>query len=277
MRLLLIAIMVLLMSPAAHSMDSWMHTLMNAHEFSDGVVGEAPEPSAPYVAYREALIEPTSVTDQQIDQLLAKATPAGRVYAACLWYYAHTSRKQLADRDNAFKRLALDSAAVFYRSGCRGTNSTVGEISSALLKERHFLNFALTDLSELKSTHGIPDSLLRLSRANRLESDVVGEGANSASYAWYREASRVPRLRANGMELYWLLHHGTPAGRLYAAFLAMQLDPASGKRMFERLKEDTDKVDYQSGCEVMTYTVGAVAKDVLGEGKFADFPIKSTK
>lgn len=257
-------------SPAEAENTKWFSILMKAHEFADGVIGEAPHPSACYLAYREALVEPEKISDKDLQELLKKATPAGKLYAACLSHYLQIARKQPADADVDLKNLTNDKAPLFYRSGCRGTNSTVGEVASALLKEKRFLNFALEDIAKLKNIHGIPDSILKLSSAKRLESNVVGEGSKSTLYAYYNDARQLP-LKTNGWEITWLCKNGTPAGKLYACFLAMKIDPSAGTEMFRKFENDTAQVQYQSGCEVETLTVGAIAKQVVQKQKFADF------
>jgi hypothetical protein len=256
-------------SPAEAENHKWFSTLMKASEFADGITGEAPHPSDCYLAYREALVEPEKITDKELQELHQKATSQGKLYAACLSYYSRIARKH-ADPDADLKSLLNDKSPVFFRSGCRGTNSTVGEIASALIKEKKFLNFQLEDLAKIKSAHGIPDSIFKLSSAKRLESNVVGEGSRSMVYVYYNEARHLP-LKTNGWEITWLRKNGTPAGKLYACFLAMKIDPSAGKEMFRALESDTTQVQYQSGCEVENYTVGAIAKQVVQNQKFADF------
>jgi hypothetical protein len=256
-------------SPAEAENQKWFYILMKAPEFADGVIGEAPHPSECYLAYREALVEPEKITEKDLQELHQKATPQGKLYAACLSYYSRIAGKH-ADPDADLKSLISDKSQVFYRSGCRGTNSTVGEVASALIKEKKFLNFQLEDLSRIKNTHGIPDSILKLSSAKRLESNVVGEGSRSVVYAYYNEARHLP-LKTNGWEITWLRKNGTPAGKLYACFLAMKIDPSAGKEMFRTLESDTTQVQYQSGCEVENFTVGAIAKQMVQNQKFADF------
>jgi hypothetical protein len=260
---------MLIVSPAEAQNNKWFFILMKAPEFADGAIGEGPHPSACYLAYREALVEPEKITDEEVKELIRKATPAGKLYAACLWYYSRNARHLLLN-EQALRQLREDKSPVFYRSGCRATNSTVGEVTSALIREKKFLNFELEDLARIKSTHGIPDSILKLSSAKRLESIVVGEGSRSVVYAYYNEARHLP-LKTNGWEITWLLKNGTPAGKLYACFLAMKIDSKAGREMFRALESDTTQVQYQSGCEVENFTVGAIAKQVVQNQKFADF------
>lgn len=248
--------------------SDWFKTLMKATELADGQIGEAPHPSMYWLAYREALVEPEKVSEDTLQALHKSATPEGRLYAACLMHYSRKARKNAGDPDADLKSLAQDTSKVLYRSGCRCTNSTVGEVSSSLLKDRKFLNFKLDDLSSVKD--GIPDALLKLSSARRLESSHGGEGRQSALYAYYKQARSLP-LNADGWELNWLSTRGTPAGKLYGCFLALKFDESAGIAMFRKLINDDTKVQYQSGCEVETLTVGAVARQVVEKRKFADF------
>lgn len=248
----------------------WFNTLMKANELADGQIGEAPGPSPCWLAYQEALAAPEKITEAQLRELHEKATPEGKVYAACLMHYSRSARKNSGDADAGLKSLTKDISKVYFRSGCRGTNTTVGEVSSSLLKDRKFLVFTLEDFATMKSKQGIPEAILKLSSANRLESSVAGEGAPSVMYAFYKEARRLP-VKADGRELTWLISHGTPAGKLYGCFLVMKLDANAGISMFRKLENDTAKVEYQSGCEVETFTVGAVARQMVEKHKFADF------
>jgi hypothetical protein len=256
-------------SPAEAENHKWFSILMKAPEFADGVIGEAPYPSECYLAYREALVEPEKITDVELQELHQKATSQGKLYGACLSYYSRIAHKH-GDADADLKSLINNKSQVYYRSGCKGFNSTVGEVASALIKEKKFLNFQLEDLSRVKNAHGIPSSILKLSSAKRLESNVVGEGSRSVVYAYYNEARHLP-LKTNGWEITWLRNNGTPAGKLYACFLAMKIDPSAGKEMFRTLENDTTQVQYQTGCEVENFTVGAIAKQVVQNQKFADF------
>ncbi len=260
------------MATSAQATDSnWFQTIMRANEFADGMIGEGPQPSACYVAYREALLDPGKIKEQDLAALLKEATPAGKLYAACISHYSHIAQKRQSECDVDLKKLVGDKTKVDYRSGCRGTQSTVGEVAAALLTEKRFLNFKLVALSEIKNTNGIPDSIIRLARATRLENDVAGEGSKSVTYAFFREALHLP-IKANGREINWLETNGTPAGRIYAGFLAMHFDEAYGLNLFRKMINDNATVQYVSGCEIQAFTVGSVAKEVVEKKHFADFP-----
>lgn len=260
-------------TPPAEAVDQmWFSTLLKASEFADGVIGEAPHPSSFYLAYREALLEPEKISEEQLQTLQKKGSPEGKLYAACLAHYSRIARKNAADADKDLKALTADHSKVFYRSGCLGTNTTVSEVASALLDKKKFLNFALVDFSSFKNSKELPSSILKLFSAKRLENSVAGEGARSRLYAYYKEARELP-LKTHSWEIYWLRRDGTPAAKLYAGFLMLKIDESSGVQMFRSMENDNSKVQYQSGCEVETTTVGAVAKEVVQKKKYLDFEI----
>ena len=68
----------------------------------------------------------------------------------------------------------------------------------------------------------------------------------------------------------WLLRNGTPAGKLYGAMLLNAVDTKAGKNALRNLQSDTDKVPYQSGCEVFNETVGHIATELLNKDRFLD-------
>lgn len=272
---LLIAVVLCAMSdisPAEADNTKWFSTILKANEFADGQIGEAPGPSQFWLAYQEALVNPEKISEAQLRDLQEKATPEGKLYAACLMYYSRSARKNAGDQDQGFKNLTKDRTKVFFRSGCRGTNTTVGEVATSLLKDRKFLVFTLEDSAKMKGRQGIPEPILKLSSARRLESNVVGEGSKSVLYSYYNESRQLP-LKANGREINWLSQNGTPAGKLYGCFLAFRIDADTGISLFRKLMNDDSKVQYQSGCEVETFTVSAIARQFVEKRKFVDFEI----
>ena len=75
-----------------------------------------------------------------------------------------------------------------------------------------------------------------------------------------------------GSKLELLLKNGTPAGRLYAAFIIDSADHEAGKKAFASLKNDTATLNYKSGCEIIQVAVYQVADQYLNKGKYLDFP-----
>ncbi|HEY9733849.1 MAG TPA: hypothetical protein V6C89_18205 [Drouetiella sp.] len=254
------------MTEAAES--SWSESLLKATEFADGELGEGPLPSPFFESYKKALTQTSKISDDQIDALLKKASPEGKLYAACISYYCKTERKSPNPQDTLI-RLENSKEHVFYRSGCRGINTTVGEVASALVKEKHFLNFDLPALSVMVSTANISRAVVRLARAQKLENSLVGEGDKSVLYAYFIEAHK----HADKKQFEWLLRNGTPAGKLYGAILLHGVDPEAGKAALQSLQTDSDKVPYQSGCEIFNDTVKNIATELIKKQAFLDLPL----
>lgn len=246
----------------ANEPQSWFNTLQKAHEFADAEIGEGPKQSECYEAYKEALTK-TALKQQEIDELLAKASPEGKLYAACLSYYSRLERKS-NNPDEPFAKLANDKEPVYYRSGCRGTNSTVGEVATAFLKQKRFLNFDLPALAVIKNTEGVSAPIIHLAKARILECAVVGEGDKSILYAYFKEA----HAHADKNQFEWLVHNGSPAGKLYGATLLYAVDAIRGKEELQKLQSMPEKVSYQWGCIMSEQPVAQIASALLKDGHF---------
>lgn len=247
---------------------TWVEQLSKANEFADGEIGEGPLPSAFFEAYKKALKEPAKISEHQLDSLIEKATPEGKLYAACLSYYVKTEKRD-ANPQAALIKLQSAKEHVYYRSGCKGTNTTVGEVATALVKDRRFLNFDLPSLQVLNSSADVSAAIIHLARARRLEDSLVGEGDKSVLYAYFLEAHRT----ADKKQFEWLIHNGSSAGKLYGARLLYAVDSAQGKAALETLANDKAKVSYQSGCEVFDDSVAHIASELLHKGKYLDLKL----
>lgn len=67
-----------------------------------------------------------------------------------------------------------------------------------------------------------------------------------------------------------LVLDGTPAAQVYGAILLLELDEATARREFQRLKEETIAVMIWSGCIGRQETVGALVRK-LEKGEFVIF------
>lgn len=118
-------------------LPDYLETLFSTKEFADSIRGEAPKDRVQWTAYTKACRESAKIKKELV-YLSEKATPAGKLYAACA----------LMSCDN---KLALDflrkmkdkKDEVLYLSGCRGTTASQGEIATSLLDSGKFLNFKL--------------------------------------------------------------------------------------------------------------------------------------
>jgi hypothetical protein len=61
----------------------------------------------------------------------------------------------------------------------------------------------------------------------------------------------------------WLLSHGSPAGRAYAATLLDGVDPEAGRAAWERLRDDDDEFTTFTGCIMGRATLRGYATERL--------------
>lgn len=118
-------------------------------------------------------------------------------------------------------------------------------------------------------------AIAAVKQARRFETDVVGEGSPSRVYPHYRTLCTLAGVRDD--QLWEVVNAGTPAGRLYAASALYKRNAAEGKKAFERLVNEKDAVQFQSGCEVFNATVSEIASALLKNGIYMDFSLKKTR
>ncbi len=117
-----------------------------------------------------------------------------------------------------------------------------------------------------------PDCITTLSKASLVSWDIPADTANpSPVFGAYKQACKL-KIDPRGKELDWLIKEGTPAGRVYACFIAWELDFSAGLARFESLKEDSAPVNYKSGCFGFPTTVNSIASQFLANRKYHDFP-----
>jgi hypothetical protein len=108
--------------------------------------------------------------------------------------------------------------------------------------------------------------LKELERAPTLAFGPVGIAPHTlpATEAYWELAeAHDPELRRR---LEKLLDRATPAGKVYAAKLLAGLDPAAGRRAWERLAGKPDKISTFSGCIMGQTTLAEYAADQLDAG-----------
>lgn len=118
-------------------LPDYLKTLLRAKELADHIRGEAPADAPEWMAYTKACQQGGKIKKELL-YLTKNATPAGQLYAACA----------LMSCDN---KLALEllgkmkdkKVQVMYRSGCRGTTASQGEIATSLAETGKYLNFTL--------------------------------------------------------------------------------------------------------------------------------------
>lgn len=114
-----------------------LKTLQQARSLDDGVVGEAPEQSKSWQAYRKAL-KTAAQNKPQLLSLIDDATPAGRIYAAMLLCHADkTAGKE------ALQRLSQYKSTVDFKSGCRMISVGGWLVASELYLKDKYLTISL--------------------------------------------------------------------------------------------------------------------------------------
>lgn len=126
----------------------------------------------------------------------------------------------------------------------------------------------------VKSVEQVDPSISALSKAKRLTNSLAGEGQASSDFICF-SGLVTKKAKLKKSDLMWLKSHGTPAARIYAAFLVSASDPQSGAHAFLELLDDGSPVEYQSGCEVLSESVSAIAGSVVATGRFLDFDGKA--
>lgn len=143
LRIFLASIIVLFVARAVfsaenHKLRPCLSILAAAERLSDGVSGESKVPPSEHVAYLEAEKCKFSDIRADLDWLCKHATPAGRIYAACL-IYKSDSRLGIA----RLETIKHSDEKLFYQSGCKVCETTLKEVAGSLLKEGRFINFKL--------------------------------------------------------------------------------------------------------------------------------------
>jgi hypothetical protein len=64
----------------------------------------------------------------------------------------------------------------------------------------------------------------------------------------------------------WLLEHGSPAGRAYAATLVERVDPAAARATWSALRADGSEFTTFSGCVMGRATLGQYASERIAAG-----------
>ncbi len=118
-------------------LPDYLETLLNAKEFADHIIGEAPKEKPQWLAYEKAKTESDKIKKELL-YLTEHATPAGKLYAACA-LMSCDSKLSLS----ILGKMKDKKEEVLYLSGCRGMNGTLGEIATSLVETGKYLNFKL--------------------------------------------------------------------------------------------------------------------------------------
>jgi hypothetical protein len=118
----------------------------------------------------------------------------------------------------------------------------------------------------------LPQCMETLRKAKFLSDGVRGEGVSvTTEYTAYKEALALKGVEPEALEL--MLKRATPAGKIYTALLMAKHYPTFGKEVLESIKSDNRKITCRTGCEVLDFTVGQAATELLTKKKFLGFAI----
>lgn len=117
----------------------------------------------------------------------------------------------------------------------------------------------------------MPNSLRQLLTAQSFDDGIQGESpTRSQNFLAYLDASdKISSLEVS--DLNYVLEHGTPAGKLYAAVLLKQSSKVGDNLSFDKLLNDHSKVDYKSGCRGLQTDVAEIAKSLKEKSSYHNF------
>ena len=120
--------------------------MSHATSFDDGIPGETGKPSPNHAAYAEASGMIGGIESSDLQWLLTNGSPAGRIYGAVLM--KESSR---FGNDDCFGKLLSDKSAVTTFSGCKGFQTTVGEICKRFIADGYYNNFKFSMFCKLQA------------------------------------------------------------------------------------------------------------------------------
>lgn len=285
-------------------------TLSKADRFYGPTPGER-GPSAVQKAYTEASGKAGQLETDDLNWLLKKGTPAGRVYGAILLWQTGRVGPNLS-----YDLLLKDDAALKYQNGCKIMGTTVKEVAQSLKDSHKFMSFQvggifckhqapvvekpaakptataspITDKEraiypQIEQALGMkdlppgvhvapfprPTCFTKLIQATSFDFGTAGEGRQSPNWQAFVDA-KVITPRLPG-EAEDLIKNGTPAGRLYGAVLLYESSKAGRANTFDKLKSDNAVVTYCSGCEAEKTTVANIARSFIENNAYNDFKL----
>lgn len=120
------------------NLPACMETLRKAAYLADGTIGEQAHAAPEFTAYKEGL-KLKGVGTDQLELMLKRATPAGKIYTALLMAKHYPSFAT-----EVLNQIKDDRDPVVVRSGCEVLHDyTVGQVASALLTKRKFMGFSI--------------------------------------------------------------------------------------------------------------------------------------
>lgn len=120
--------------------------LSRATSFDDGIAGDDGKQRVNHAAYSEASAMIGGLESEDLQWLLANGSPAGRIYAAVLM-----KQSSRFGNDDSFGKLVSDKSPVTCFSGCKGAQTTVGDVCKQFISDGHYGNFKFSMFCKLMS------------------------------------------------------------------------------------------------------------------------------
>ncbi len=129
----------------------------------------------------------------------------------------------------------------------------------------------VSNLTNSEASVGMPECLSRLLHATSIDEDARGQIPTvTENHKAYVDASNII-YALEVKDLNYVLEHGSPAGRIYAAVLLKQSSKVGNNLSFDKLLADKDKVIYKSNDKVIHTTVAEVARSFIDKGAYENF------
>lgn len=128
------------------NLPACLKQLINASSFDDGQRGEAPTVTPNYKAYQEASGMISGIETADLNLMMDRGSPAGKLYAAVLLKQSGRVGDNLS-----FDRLLNDHSKVRYQSGCKVSETEVSEIAKSFIANNKYMNFQLSMFCKLKA------------------------------------------------------------------------------------------------------------------------------
>jgi hypothetical protein len=269
-------------------MPDCLKNLMKATSFDDDQKGESPDFTPNYKAYLEASNMIYALELSDLDYVLERGSPAGRIYAAVL-----IKQSGRAGDNLSFDKLLKDNATVSYQSGCKVMSTTVAEVAKSFIEKGKFFNFsfgifckmtmAAPSASQGEQTissgvqtissgeHAIPagkqvksedNGLNMLLLATTVEHYQQGD-SNRPAPAWLSFQALLKQGAAAKPAIEKLLASKGSGARIYGAILMWQIDAKQGAAKLKAMLADKSTVVFSQGCAKEETTVADLATRLL--------------
>lgn len=128
------------------NLPACLRQLINASSFDDSQRGENPEVTSNYKAYQEASAMISGLETADLNLIMDRGSPAGKLYAAVLLKQSGRVGNNLS-----FERLVNDHSKVRYQSGCAVIETEVSEVAKSFIANNKYLNFQMSMFCKLKA------------------------------------------------------------------------------------------------------------------------------